>query len=166
MLPGRLLLGAEWNGLVLGEESGGAREMGLGGGYGTLAVGYAIPISPRVRVYPRVGVGAGGFGLSIENDEQPVGFDDVLADPDAHVELDGDGDLSLTRDGPVLDLGAGAELLPGGWGRGLVIGLRAGWLVAPFDSSWSLEGRAVSGGPDASIGGPYVRVTFGGGPRW
>jgi hypothetical protein len=72
----------------------------------------------------------------------------------------------LGRAGGVVDIGGGAEFLPGGWGRGLLIGLRAGYLLAPPNARWDFYDRLVTGGPSASIGGPYLRITIGGGPRW
>lgn len=170
LLESGVMLGGEWNGLITDAQTHEGRDVGLGGGYGTLGVGYAVDLSPRVRVYPRLGVGGGGMGLWVERDGEAVGFDDALADPELHAPPHGPGDpgseLVLNRDGAVLDLGGGAELLPGGWGRGLLIGLRLGYLVAPFSGEWRLDERRVTGGPAATIGGPYVRVTIGGGPAW
>lgn len=61
----------------------------------------------------------------------------------------------------VVDLGFGAELLPGGWARGMMVGLRLGYLAAPSGADWDLFDNAVSGGPAASIGGPYIRGLIG-----
>ena len=60
----------------------------------------------------------------------------------------------------VVDLGAGAEFLPRGR-RGPLIGVRAGYLAAAFGSEWDAYGHTVVGGPEASIAGPYARVTVG-----
>ena len=69
----------------------------------------------------------------------------------------------LSRGGLVVDLGGGAELLPGGRGRGPLIGVRLGYLVARFGSgsNWQLYDRTATGGPAATIAGPYVRVVVG-----
>lgn len=168
VLPGGVMLGAEWNGLIMGEEEAyEGREVGLGGGYGTLGVGYAVELSPRVRVYPRLGFGGGGMGLWIEREGDAVGFDEVLAEPERHAaRADSARATVLSHGSAVVDLGAGAELLPGGWGRGLLVGVRLGWLAAPSTARWGLYERSVSGGPAASVAGPYLRVVVGGGPRW
>lgn len=160
LLSSGVMLGGEFNGLVIGEEAHEGREVGLGGGYATLGVGYAVQLSPRTRVYPRLGLGAGGLALWIESEADTVGFDEVLADPRP---LPGRQPV-LSRDGVVLDLGAGAEFLPGGRGRGPLIGLRAGYLVAGFGSgsNWQLYEHTASGGPSATIAGPYLRVVVGG----
>jgi hypothetical protein len=70
----------------------------------------------------------------------------------------------LSRDGLVLDLGAGAEFLPGRRRRGPLIGLRLGYLLTAFgsDTDWQLYEYTAGDGPTASISGPYVRLVVGG----
>lgn len=163
VLSSGVMLGGEWHGLIMGEEAHEGRDVGLGGGYATIGVGYAVELSPRARVYPRLGLGAGGLALWFESEADTVGFDEVLADPRP---LPGRQPV-LSHDGVVVDLGAGAEILPGGRGRGPLIGLRLGYLGAWFGSSsnWQLYEYTASGGPSATIAGPYVRVVVGVGRR-
>ena len=160
VLTSGVMLGGEWHGLLIGEEPYAGRVVGLGGGYATLGVGYAVELSPRVRIYPRLGLGAGGLALWSESAADTVSFDEVLADPRP---VPGRQPL-LSRDGVVVDLGAGAELLPGARRRGALIGVRLGYLVARFGSraNWQLYERTASAGPAATISGPYVRVVVGG----
>lgn len=158
ILSNRVMLGAELNGLIFGEKKDNGREVGVGGGYGTLGVGYMIDVSRRVRVYPRFGLGGGGFGLWIDDESDSVDFNSVLDDPKA-ANL---REPVLGRDGLVMDVGGGLELLRSRRGRGPFIGLRAGYLFAPFDSSWNFYDRKATGGPDATISGPYIRVVVGG----
>ncbi|HEX8359667.1 MAG TPA: outer membrane beta-barrel protein [Longimicrobium sp.] len=155
LLPNRVMLGGEFNGLIIGEETHEGREVGLGGGHLTLGVGYMVNVSPRARVYPRLGAGVGGMGLWV-NQEDTVDFDDVLEGRTAIP----DREPVLSRDGVVFDLGAGAEFLPRGR-RGPMIGLRGGYLVAPFSSDWDAYELTATGGPDSSISGPYARLTVG-----
>jgi hypothetical protein len=158
ILSTKVMLGFEGTGIIIGEEPHQGGEVGLGGGYATLGLGYMTQLSSRVRAYPRIGIGAGGFGLWIENADDSIPFDDVLANP-RPVEND---ETILSRDGFVTDIGAGIEFLPR-QRRGPMIGLRFGYLVAPFSSAWDLfEDRKATGGPDASISGPYIRVVIGG----
>lgn len=156
ILSDKILLGAEWHGLIFGEEPHEGREVGLGGGYGTLGLGYVLQVSRRARIYPRIGFGGGGMGLWIERDSV-VDFDDVLSRP-----------ISEDRRTPVLshgtavvDLGAGIEFLPGRRGAGTIVGVRLGYLAAPFNSDWQLYDHSVTGGPSAGIAGPYVRAVIG-----
>lgn len=156
VLSGGVMLGAEWHGLIIGDEPHDGGHVGVGGGYGTLGVGYAFQPSRRLRVYPRLGLGGGGMGLWFDTDDD-VGFDDVLEDPQPVAGRD----PVLGRAGPVVDLGGGAELLPQGGDSGLLIGVRFGYLATPGASTWLLYDDEATGGPDASIAGPYVRFMVG-----
>ena len=158
VLSSSVMLGLEANPFFIGEESRAEGDVSLGGGFATLGVGYAIPITRRVRVYPRIGIGAGGLTMEFETATDSVDFDDML---DAPTPAPIEPDAALSRDGIVFDVGGGAELLTGGNG-GVLIGLRAGYLFAPWDDEWDLvyQGHAI-GGPDASIAGPYVRLAVG-----
>lgn len=155
VLRSGVMLGGEFNGLIIGEEEHQGREVGLGGGSLTLGVGYAVDLSPRLRVYPRLGLGVGGMGLWIDR-QDTVDFEQVLAGETSVP----DRENVLSRDGLVVDLGAGAEFLPRGRG-GPLVGVRAGYLNASFDSAWDAYEHTVVGGPQASITGPYARVTVG-----
>ena len=154
ILSSGVMLGAEFNGLIVGEEPHEGREVGLGGGYATLGAGYMVNLSPRARIYPRVGVGVGGMGLWVKKPGQR-GFRGRAGRVRSRARD------RLNRAGMVVDLGAGAELLPGGR-RGPLIGLRAGYLALPFNPDWVTSyGHPVRGSPEASIAGLYVRVTVG-----
>lgn len=167
ILRGGWALGAEWHGVIQGNEAHAGRTVGFGGGYGTIGVGYAVQVSPRTRVYPRLGLGVGGLGLWIEPPEQAVGFDEVLANPDPPPAAPGNPDQQtvLSHTSMVVDMGAGAERLLGGRGRGPLVGVRLGYLAMPFRTNWRLAERPVSGGPAATLAGPYVRVVIGTGRR-
>lgn len=157
ILPGGVTLGAEWHGFDVAAEEHEGHDVGLGGGYGTIGFGYVVELSPRVRIYPRLGLGGGGMGLWMESDSA-VGFDEVLEDPQPSVPV---RQPVLSTGSAVVDFGVGAELLPGGWGRGLMVGVRLGYVAAPFTSDWQLFDHAANGGPAASLGGPYIRAVFG-----
>ena len=160
LLSNGVMIGLEWHGLIMGEEEHQGRDVGMAGGFGTLGIGYKIDLSSRLRIYPRAGLGGGGMSLLIQTPQDTVDFDAVLADPRP---FNDPVEPNLSRDGLVYDIGAGVELLPRRKGGGPLIGLRVGYLHAPFDSSWDLVyfGKA-SGGPDASISGAYIRVILGG----
>src|SRR5688500_8759055 len=159
ILSNRVMLGGEFNGLIIGEEPHDGGEVGLGGGYATLGIGYSFALSQRARFYPRLGLGVGGFGMWFDNEADSVHFDDVLTDPEPSANL---RETVMSRDGLVMDAGAGVEILRGRRSNGPLVGLRFGYLFAPFDSSWDSYERKVTGGPDATISGPYVRVIIGG----
>ena len=155
VLDNGLVLGFEFNGLGIGAEEHEGAEIGVGGGYATLGIGYAIQVSPRVRVVPRLGLGAGGMAIWVDR-QDTVAFEQVLAQEVAVT----DRMNSMGRDGLVADLGIGAEFLPRDR-SGLLIGVRAGYLAGPASSEWESPDFEVAGGPDASIAGPYARITLG-----
>jgi hypothetical protein len=157
----RAMFGFEWNGIIKGEQEHQGRTVFLGGGYGTLGLACAFQLSPRLRVYPRLGLGIGGLGLSFETGEDTVEFNEVLEDPDREADLSRGFYPSLTREHGVMDVGAGAEFLPSRGGRGPLIGLRLGYVVGGSQTNWRLNRRAVSGGPAAAVAGPYMRMVIG-----
>ena len=152
------MLGAEITGLAFKETAQNGREYGLGGGYATLGVGYAKQLSPRVRIFPRVGLGAGGITLWVQEADTAT-FDFILANPQpvpARERL-------LSRDGGVIDVGGGLELLSRrdhGW----LFGLRAGVILSSFgdDTNWWTQNGTATNGPPASITGAYLRFILGG----
>jgi hypothetical protein len=160
-LSSGLMLGGEWGGIILGEETHDGREVGVGGGYATLGAGYAMELSSRARLYPRLGFGGGGFGLWFESEEEEVAFDEALADPRPAP----DDESVLNRASAVVDLGAGAEFRPIVGGAGPLVALRLGYIATPFSTGWTMDDRPLSGGPAATIAGPYVRVVIGWGVR-
>mgnify|MGYP006211417949 CR=1 FL=1 len=64
ILPGGVLMGGEWQGLILGTEAHEGRVVGFGGGYATLGIGYVVKLSPRVRVYVAPGCSGQTSGTS------------------------------------------------------------------------------------------------------
>jgi hypothetical protein len=162
ILRNRLMLGAEWHGVIHDNKRHEGREVGLGGGYGTLSLGYAFELSPRVRVYPRLGFGGGGMGLWMQTPQDTVAFDDVLNNPETHQDRAAvDSQTTLNTNGAVVDIGAGAEFLTRRSGRVPMIGIRLGYVAMPNKTNWRQFDRPISGGPRATLGGPYIRVIVG-----
>ena len=159
LLRGGIMLGGEWHFISVGDREHQGRDVGLGAGYGTLGVAYALERSSRMRVYPRLGLGIGGMGLWRESavPGTAVGFDDWLAAPDSDPDY-----ATLSQASMVVDFGVGAELaMRRGGDVGAVVGLRIGYLATPFDQGWTSDGRAVTGAPSATVAGPYVRMLLG-----
>jgi len=53
----------------------------IAGGYATIGVGRMRHLSSRARWYPRVGVGAGGVTVELDDRQTAISFDEVLRDP-------------------------------------------------------------------------------------
>jgi hypothetical protein len=156
---GRFLIGGEGMGVAAGSESAtiGADffKVSLGGGYGLFKLGYIVYRRNGFIVFPSLGIGGGGLGLTISQ-EATLPFDQYLQNPRRKTTL-GTGFF-------LLDLGLGADHLVvlnrrGEEEGGIMFGARAGYLLAPFRSDW---GDALDG-PDSAIEGAYFRLVIGGG---
>lgn len=154
VVANRLLFGAEMNGLFVPRQAARGRDVFVGGGYGLVTLGYLTRPTPRLRLYPQAGVGGGGLVLDI-GDDGTDSFDDVLADPDRSATLSTGSLLVSLGFGLEYQFGAPTE-------KGVRLGLRGGYLLSALSSDWSLDRDRVGGGPDASLQGPFLRLTVGG----
>jgi hypothetical protein len=99
------------------ETTGGDYLVSTSGGSGFMNMGYMVKRGSYVRLYPLVGIGGSGAGIAVAES----GEDDDDAEP------------PMVVGGPMLNLGFGAELKLGK-SFGVMIGLRAGLIFAPFGS--------------------------------
>jgi len=158
---GRFLIGGEGHALLGGGKTttDGARRLSVGGGYGLFRVGYVAFSARGLDVFPLLGIGGGGMGVSIAERSAPT-FGDILSDPERAANLS-------TRMF-LMDVAVVANYRialndedddPGGF----LIGLQAGYTFAPGSTSWTLdEINNVAGGPSLQVEGPYVRLSLGG----
>lgn len=155
VIAGRLLLGGEGYGLIGPSRGFQGREVNVGGGYGLLTIGYRFDPTDQLVAYPQVGIGGGGLSLEIGSAGADR-FDDVLDNPNR--------EATLTKGSLLVSLGVGLEYRfrssdePGGFH----LGLRAGYLLSPYNTDWTLGEDRLAGGPDAGFGGPFVRLLIGG----
>lgn len=150
----RLILGAELTGLLTPNQGFQGRDVFVGGGYGLFSLGYLIRPTPQIRAYPLTGLGAGGLLLNI-GDDGASNFDNVLADPNRSA--------TLSKGSVLVSLGAGLEYQFGHpSGGGVRLGLQGGYLLSVLGSDWQLDQDRLSGGPGATVEGPFLRLTIGG----
>lgn len=157
IVGGRVLLGGEGHGLIRPSQSVGGRDVSIGGGYGLATLGYLAVAQSNWRVYPQVGLGAGGFTVDIESAGTATELDEVLDDPNRRAELTR-GSLLVS-----LALNATYAFSSSEEEGGFRIGLQAGYLLAPYSSDWQLDEDALADGPDAGFDGPFIRLLIGGG---
>ena len=156
---GRLLLGGEGHALLEQSETSGAYQRKLAGGLGFFDVGFVLARPERLRAYTLLGLGAGGINLKTYERQLPS-FDEVLDEPRRASDVASGGVLA--------QLSLGADVLlrvretPRGTG-GLTLGARVGYVFAPWVSEWQLNGAEAPGGPEVGLGGPYLRISLGGG---
>ncbi len=132
-------------------------ESTLEAGYGLFTLGYLLLTNDRLQLYPMFGFGGGGVKLKIVA-KNPPSFEDVLTAPGRNAELSSGGLL--------LNLGFGADTWLGIHRErrdysGVVLGVRAGYLLTPLAGDWHLDEKKIRGGPEFDLGGPYVRALIG-----
>lgn len=157
VVGGRVLLGGEGYGLIRPSQSVRGRDVSVGGGYGLATLGYLAWSDTQLRVYPQVGIGAGGFTVDIGSAGDANDFDDVLNRPNRRAELT-QGSLLVS-----LGMGATYEFSRADESGGFRIGLQVGYLLALYDSEWQLDDASLDDGPDAGFDGPFIRLLIGGG---
>ncbi len=123
-------------------------------------IGYIFLAKKGLSVYPLIGLGGGAMKLTFSEKEATYSFDDVLIDPKRGTTLTAGGfliNLALGAD-YYLKLGENEE----GSG-GFLLGVRAGYILAPAQGGWDMYDNELSGAPQISMTGPFVRIIFGGG---
>lgn len=157
-LIGRLVLGAEGQGMMGKRGSGRDSKTVISGGCGFFDIGYVVHSGRGLLVYPLFGVGAGSINLKISGRETAL-FEEVLANPGRSARLQ--------KSGPLMQIAVGADRWLGPAGRGdrsgFFIGVRAGYVFAPAKGAWELEGTEIKGGPGVGWTGPYLRISIGAG---
>jgi hypothetical protein len=162
---GRLVLGGHGHAFRGGDETvslGGINyNTSLDGGAGFFDMGFIAYAHDGFTLTPMVGLGGGGYELEILEREAPT-FNEVLQDPGRSSRMSNSAFL--------IDAGAQFDfIITGGHRRhgrgGILLGVRAGWVFAPWVGNWSLESQEIAGGPDVGPTGPYVRFLIGGGGK-
>lgn len=158
---GKVLVGVEGH-LLVGEEKssvigGKSYSSSAIGGYGFLNTGYIMVENDYLDLYPVLGIGFGGINFKIGQSS----FDDILDNPH--------GAANLNTFSLLLNFALGADykikLPQNGTDKSfLVFGLRGGYALSLYDSGWLMDELSLSGDPEGGIGGPYFRITIGGGP--
>lgn len=163
---GRALLGGELSRSVFGEEGlNNGRTDELSATHAQATIAYALLSTRRLSLFPQVGAGVGRIEVTLRDragtgtaTAQPT-FDEVAQAPGSESRLSGRHLL--------YSVGGGADYLvsPAGSRVGVVLGVRAGLLVAPNRTTWTRAGERIVAGPDASPGGAYARLVVGVGGR-
>jgi hypothetical protein len=153
----QVMFSVELNGLLQPGETSALHETSLTGGYIVGSVGLPIKPASNIYVYPMISAGAGGAQLDIET-RASVSFEELLDNPGRTASVSN----AAFMFGPQL----GAHVfLPIGKiaGRGMIVGVRAGYLLAAFESDWSeIDGESVNGGPAMDFSGPHITIVIGG----
>ncbi len=166
---GPLRIGAEHVRLDGGEESTPAGLAArIEASYTIVTLGWDLRPRGRFSVTPTLGVGRGSYVLTVG--DRSGGATAPAAPPPTFAEVLGAPGRSSRLAGGhwVLEPMLAAEMLvvrSSSQRRGITIGARAGYRVAPNRPDWEYRGEAVSGGPIDQAKGPIVRLTVGVGGR-
>ena len=123
-------------------------------------IGYIVLAKKGFSVYPLMGLGGGLMTLTFSEKDASYSFDDVLNDPRRGT--------TLTAGGFLINLALGADyyfkLGENEEGNGgFLLGVRAGYILAPFKSGWGMFDNELSGAPEISMTGAFFRIILGGG---
>ncbi len=156
----RWIIGGEAYSLLGDESTGADFKASTYIFQGFANIGYIIFSKKGLSVYPLLGLGGGSMKLTFSEKNASYSFDEVLTDPKREATLTAGGfliNLALGLD-YYIKLGENEE----GHG-GLLLGLRAGYTLAPSKGGWGMNDVELSGSPDVFMTGPFVRIIFGGG---
>ena len=156
---GRLILGTEWHWLqnVGTESSRDAFRADMKTNLWLARIGVDLAKWRGLRVYPLFGIGVGSTTIRISQ-EQGASFDDVLATPNREVRM--------TQTGLLLDASLGIDYRftvrdTEEKTRFFTLGVRGGYLFAPYSRGWETAAAEISGGPDLMTSGPTVQLMIG-----
>lgn len=166
---GPLRIGAEHVRLDGGAESTAAGlSSRIGASYTTVTVGWDFRPRDRFSLAPTLGVGRGDYVLTVGDRaggptvpaSPPPTFAEVLADPGRESRIVGKHWIyEPMLAGELLIVRRSAHR------RGITLGARAGYRIAPNRPDWEYRGTAVAGGPVDQAKGPILRLTVGVGGR-
>jgi hypothetical protein len=159
MSIGHLILGAEWQWLrnVGTEASRNGIRADISSNYWLFRVGIDAVKWRGLRVYPLLGIGSGVTKFTVTS-EAGADFDDVLDAPTR--------DLRMTQRGFLLDASLGVDYRfkvreTEYRSSFFTVGLRGGYLFAPYSGKWRTSSAEISNGPDMMSEGPTVQLLLG-----
>ncbi len=166
---GPLRIGAEHVRLDGGEESTPAGlSARIEASYTIVTLGWDLRPRGRMSIAPTLGVGRGSYVLTL-GDRNGGPSVPLSPAPTFDEILDAPGTSSRIAGGHwVFEPMLAAELLVvrgSSQRRGITIGARAGYRVAPNRPDWEYRGTAAAGGPIDQAKGPILRLTVGVGGR-
>lgn len=132
----------------------------LGGGIGTFDFGYLLLNKEKVKIYPMIGIGGGGYGIQITK---------IKAASINEVVNNSSREINISIGGFVFDFSLNLNLIPvinynekdKSYG-GFMTGLKIGYLFNLPSSNWSFTGGDITGGPNFGLNMVYAKIIIGG----
>jgi opacity protein-like surface antigen len=127
-------------------------ELSLSLGSGSFNLGYLFLNNDNFSLYSYARIGGSTVDVTITNKNAAVSMTDIIQQPNQSAHLSKQSFLAT----PVV----GFIYKPT---SGLFLGLQAGYNIVYMQRSWKVEDTALDEGPSTHIGGPFLRLTLGGG---
>lgn len=157
---GHLVIGGSGQGIIGNAIRTDSLEISVSGGMGTVDFGYLVISKQKLKIFPMVGVGSGGYGISIAKNRN-VTLGNVAEDPA--------WEIKISKGNFLIDLSVNLNFIPQLTENsdeddvgGFMIGLKAGAVVSSKNSNWTFIGGDVTGGPAFGINMMYVKLIIGG----
>lgn len=157
---GRFVIGGSGFGIIGNEINDDSLEINTGGGYGTFDFGYLVIDKPKFKLYPTLGIGGGGYDISIA-ERKNISAPQIREDPGQEIEISNGGfilDFRINTNWiPILNYSEDKKAF-----GGYKTGLQLGFLYQVPSTNWSFSGGDVTNGPDFGLQGFYARLVIGG----
>ena len=127
----------------------------LKGGYGFFNFGYIVYSGKRSVLYPAIGLGAGGYSLSIRKKNLPGNFTQQLNTPE--------GMVTTEVSGRMLNLELNYLLFLRKEKTGFYLGFKAGYKYSPQSWETKLVHASLTNSPNMNMNGFYASILIGGG---
>ncbi|HET6244248.1 MAG: hypothetical protein H0V01_15840 [Bacteroidetes bacterium] len=131
-------------------------DASLNSGYMFFNLGYRTIASSKVLAYPLIGIGRGRSNLKIAEKANGVLFNQLLASPSPSLELSTNSFLlsfSLNMNYFTTPIHL----------NGFHFGVSLGYVLSLPTEGWYKFNANIPGGPVFNLGGPFLRLKFGGG---
>ena len=130
------------------------------GGIGTFDFGYLVVNKAKLKVFPLLGIGGGGFGVQMTKTKN-LSASQVSDNPSQ--------EININQGGLVADISINMNLIPNmeydekskSYG-GFMTGLKVGYVYSLPRTDWRYSGGEISGGPRFGMNMMYVKLIIGG----
>lgn len=131
-------------------------DLNLKGGYGYFSFGYIVHSGKRSILYPAIGLGGGGYDITISRKNTKEDFSQQLNSPQGMIALEAGGWLGTAQISYQYFFSKNAT-------EGFFIGVKAGYRYSPYNWHTTMNNTDISNAPKINMNGFYVTLILGGG---
>lgn len=156
----RLVIGGSGFGIVGDVVKTDSVRTSVGGGAGTFDIGYLVLDREKVKAWPMIGIGGGGFGVQMTR-LRNLTAGQVSGNPAQ--------EININQGGLLADVSFNINFIPSvkydpeenAYG-GLMTGLKLGFIYSIPRSDWRYSGGEITGGPKFGLSMVYLKLVIGG----